>query len=149
MVKGSPKTSTPRVVEKDSSKHGEKMHMAKSTIAVIFKTRDCLRLKEDRKFPMTKVYHLEFGSSDGGGVLWHGLYAEVLLYDRALNSSELGTLDRCLFNKYIPEPASFILLGLGSLVLLLRMHHYSRRLRSNGLRFRTHVLQGLAGGARA
>ena len=65
---------------------------------------------------------LEFGSSDGGNTLWHGLYAEVILYDRALSSSEMTQLDNALLMKYtgIPEPATFALLGLGSMVLLRR-----------------------------
>ena len=66
---------------------------------------------------------LELGSADGLNPMWHGLYAEVILYDRALSSSEMSQLGDYLAGKYVPEPSSLTLLVIG----LLGLTGYRRR----------------------
>ena len=55
-------------------------------------------------------FNLEFGSSDNLQQLWHGLYGEVILYDRALTSGEMSALGQYLNGKYvggvIPPPGT-------------------------------------------
>lgn len=46
--------------------------------------------------------------------------AEVLMYNKALTNAEITDVNNYLAAKYVPEPATLILLGIGSLVALKR-----------------------------
>jgi hypothetical protein len=47
----------------------------------------------------------------------HGDMAEVILYNEILSATDVETINAQLYAKYVPEPATMILLGLGSLLI--------------------------------
>ena len=64
--------------------------------------------------------NLRIGGTDFDGRDFDGRIAEILLYNRALSPSEIRDVHSYLAAKYIPEPASLALVGLGALALLRR-----------------------------
>ena len=63
------------------------------------------------------------GETLNGGYIdqYDGMVAEVLVYDRQLSTAEIAEVNEYLMDKYaIPEPATLLLLGLGTLAGLRR-----------------------------
>jgi hypothetical protein len=77
---------------------------------------------------------LKIGGTDFNGRDYDGLIAEMMIFDRALDSAEINQVGYYLEQKYgldtafvaVPEPTSWILLGLGGLCLV----GYCRRRRT-------------------
>jgi hypothetical protein len=47
-----------------------------------------------------------------------GVIGEVIVYNSVLSSTDRAAVETYLYNKYIPEPATIALLGLGGLALI-------------------------------
>jgi hypothetical protein len=62
--------------------------------------------------PVSSSVDQTIGASDSPHYFWNGAIDDVRVYNRALSFSEIGTLYT------IPEPSSFVLLGVGSMSLL-------------------------------
>lgn len=60
------------------------------------------------------------GMLNGGVPYLEGEIAEVILYNRALSQAEFDQVSEYLFHKYVPEPASALLVAISALVLLVR-----------------------------
>jgi hypothetical protein len=54
--------------------------------------------------------------SYAGGL--NGYISEIIIYDSALSDTDRTAVEAYLYNKYIPEPATIALLGLGGLALI-------------------------------
>ena len=59
--------------------------------------------------------HLEFGIIPSKP---KGYIAEIIIYNSALSDTDRVAVEDYLYGKYIPEPATIALLGLGGLVLI-------------------------------
>lgn len=99
-----------------------------STNAAIYQGSNAIATNGQPLSPrdLTTAYSI---GTQGGFEFWNGDIAEILVYDRALNSSELQAnwdyLDQKFGTSSVPEPSSFALLGLGGIGLAI--HGYRRR----------------------
>ena len=68
----------------------------------------------------TTTPDIKIGSIYGTSGFLNGSIAEIIIYDEVLDVSSVDQINSDLAAKYVPEPATVVLLGLGSVILRKR-----------------------------